>query len=265
MRKQTKIISITVIILLGYSIFSFSNLSGYSQEAAPVIIDPAPAATPASKKGISFFKPSEFSKKQRKERLELREKQEKERKTERERIKAEKEKSKQENVKKLEKEKKAYGFRGKTNEQSLKQKNIARESIHQRNKQIRKTKRTKKYVEITSSEEDPLFIIDAYVKNTKSEYLKLKGVEVKYNLKLINQTPKIIKSVLIIWERKIPFTETLTIQKETKISRPIVPYERRIVEYNDLDSKREGETYRVKIASVVFEDGTQWKNPVLSK
>ena len=71
--------------------------------------------------------------------------------------------------------------------------------------------------------------------------------------------------MLIIWERKIPFTETLTIQKETKISRPIVPYERRIVEYNDLDSKREGETYRVKIASVVFEDGTQWKNPVLSK
>lgn len=255
MRKQTKIISAAVIILLGYSI-----LRGYSQEAPPVIIDPAPVATPASKKGVSFFKPTEFSKKQKKERLELREKQEKERKAERERIKTEKEA-----VKKLEKEKKAYGFQKKIDEKSLNQKNIARVAIHERNKQIRKTKRTKKYVEITSSEEDPLFITDAYVKNTKSEYLKLKGVEVKYNLKLLNQTPKIINSVLIIWERKIPFTETLTIQKETKISRPIVPYERRIVEYNDLDSKREGETYRVKIASVVFEDGTQWKNPVLSK
>ena len=263
MRKQTKTISAAVIILLGYSI-----LSGFSQEAPPVIIDPAPAATPSekkSKKGLSFFKPNEFSKKQRKERLELRDKQEKERKTERERIKAEKEKSKQENVKKREEKKKASGFQEKTDEKSLNQKNVARVAIHQRNKQIRKTKKAKKHVEIISSDEDPLFITDAYVKNTKSEYLKLKGVEVKYNLKLLNQTPKIINSVLIIWERKIPFTETLTIQKQTKISKPIIPYERRIVEYNDLDSKREGETYRVKIASVVFEDGTQWKNPVLSK
>ena len=51
-----------MIILLGYSI-----LRGYSQEAPPVIIDPAPVATPASKKGVSFFKPTEFSKKQKKE------------------------------------------------------------------------------------------------------------------------------------------------------------------------------------------------------
>ena len=59
----------------------------------------------------------------------------------------------------------------------------------------------------------------------------------------------------------MPFTEGLTILKETKISKPIIPYEKRIVQYNDLDSKRQGEEYRVKVAKIVFEDGTQWKNP----
>jgi len=255
-KNQIKTILGSIIILSGFSL-----LTGYSQESPPVIVDPAPAAAPQaplpeqkSESRFDFFKGSELSRKQKKERLELRQKQENERKAEKEKIKAEKEKARQEKLKRLESEKKAYGLDKKIDDKSLSQRSVAKIAIHERKKQIRKTKRTKRLVEIISSEEDPLYISDASVKNAKSEYLKLRGVEIKYRLKLINQTPKIINSVLVIWERKIPFTETLTIQKQTKISKPIIPYEKRMVQYNDLDSKREGETYRVKIASVVFED-----------
>jgi len=88
------------------------------------------------------------------------------------------------------------------------------------------------------------------------------NVELKFKLRLVNQTSKIIDSALIVWERQLPFTDKLTMIKETKISKPIVPYQKRTIEYNDLDSKREGETYKVKIAHIIFEDGTQWKNPL---
>ena len=52
-------------------------------------------------------------------------------------------------------------------------------------------------------------------------------------------------------------------EPEIKIAKPIVPYEKRIFEHNEPNSRRDGETYKVKIAKIVFEDGTQWKNPAV--
>lgn len=139
----------------------------------------------------------------------------------------------------------------------------AKGQINDRLAEIRKARWSKKSIEIITDENDPIYIVNADVLEGKTEFLKIKSIDYKYKLSLVNQTPKIINSVLIIWERRIPFTETLTIAKRTKISRPIIPYEKRIVQYNDLNSKREGETYKVKIAKVLFEDGTQWKNPLI--
>lgn len=139
----------------------------------------------------------------------------------------------------------------------------AKGQINDRLEEIRKARWSKRSIEIITDENDPIYIVNADVIDGKTEFLKIKSVDYKYKLSLVNQTPKIINSVLIIWERKIPFTDTLTIAKRTRISRPIIPYEKRIVQYNDLNSKRDGETYRVKIAKVLFEDGTQWKNPLI--
>lgn len=139
----------------------------------------------------------------------------------------------------------------------------AKGQINDRLAEIRKARWSKRSIEIVTDENDPIYIVDANVLEGKTEFLKIKSIDYKYKLSLVNQTPKIINSVLIIWERRIPFTETLTIAKRTKISRPIIPYEKRIVQYNDLNSKREGEAYKVKVAKVLFEDGTQWKNPLI--
>lgn len=138
---------------------------------------------------------------------------------------------------------------------------IALKQNRERKAEIKLTKKRKRHVEIITNENDPIYILDAEVKDSISDFLKIENVEFKYWLKLHNQTPKIVDSVFIIWERKIPFTESLTISKKTKISKPFIPYEKRVIEYNDLDSKREGESYSVKIARIVFEDGTQWLNP----
>lgn len=137
------------------------------------------------------------------------------------------------------------------------------EEIYKREKEIRKAKYTKRYVEIVTNENDPIYIEDAAVQDSKTAFLKIKDVEFKYKVILKNQTPKIINSILIVWERGIPFTESLTISKPIKISKPMIPYERRTVHFNDNDSKRQGELYKVKVAKVIFEDGTQWRNPKL--
>ena len=147
--------------------------------------------------------------------------------------------------------------------EKLKNKAMSNEEVKGRYITVRKTKRSGRYIEVITNENDPLFIASADVLNAKTEFLKIGGVEFKYKIKVQNQTPKIINSALIIWERKLPFNPSQTILKETTISKPFIPYEKRIIEYNDLNSKREGESYKVKVANVIFEDGTQWKNPGL--
>jgi len=99
------------------------------------------------------------------------------------------------------------------------------------------------------------------VKGAKTNFLKITDIELNYKIKIVNQTPKIINVTSVVWERSEPFTDVpSTVLKETKISKPIIPYEERIIEYIEKDTFRNGETYRVKIVKVIFEDGTQWKN-----
>ena len=137
---------------------------------------------------------------------------------------------------------------------------IAKKTIEDRTKEIEEIKHSNNTVEVISSKEDPLYIKKAQVLKTKTKFMEIKDVEFNYKLELYNQTPKVINFALIVWERRLAFNDTQTLAKEIKIAKPITPYEKRIVEYNELDSKRSGETYKVKISKVVFEDGTQWKN-----
>ncbi len=229
------------------------------QQIAPIQkVQVQPSPTTEKTETFFFFKKNkeitELEEKHTKEKKELKEKIKKEKEEQREKALAEKEelKKKQESEKVDKK-----SLTDKVNEY----KQTANKEIYKRNRSIMKTRHSKRMVEIITNESDPLYIKEAKVLDSKTQFLKVRNVDYKYKLELLNQTPKIINSALIIWERKIPFTESLTIMKETKISKPIIPYEKRIVEYNDLNSKREGESYRVKIAKIIFEDGTQWKNP----
>ncbi|MBI3590819.1 MAG: hypothetical protein HY094_05510 [Candidatus Melainabacteria bacterium] len=234
--QKNKLIATSVIVLLFAT--SITHVNSEDAKQAPEVKD--------KKRGFFSFlhredkQVQDFIEKQKKELEDFKKKREEE-------------KTKEKNIEK------------KTLEETTKNQFIAKEEIDKRNKEIQKAKHTDKVVEVYTSEEDPLYILEAEVLDTKTKFLKLRNVDFKYKLRIQNQTPKIISSALIIWERKIPFTESLTINKETKISKPIIPYEKRLVEYNDIDSKRQGETYRVKIAKVTFEDGTQWKNPILYK
>ena len=135
--------------------------------------------------------------------------------------------------------------------------------IDERNKEIKEIKESANTVEVITNEEDPLYIKKAQVLESETNFMKIKDVEFKYRLELKNQTPKIINFVLITWERRLVFNDTQTLIKQVRVSKPIIPYEKRIVEYNELNSRRDGETYKVKIARIVFEDGTQWKNPAI--
>ena len=222
-----------------------------------------------------FFQTSnearELRQKHRQESIELRNRKKTERKEalERHRIlrKETKEKYKKEREEKANNLKTKKAIKENLNKSSrtekLKNKAVANEKIKEQDTIIRKTKKSGRYIEIITNENDPLFIASADVLNAKTEFLKIKDVEFKYKIKVQNQTPKIINSALIIWERELPFNPSQTILKETTISKPFIPYEKRIIEYNDLNSKREGESYKVKVANVIFEDGTQWKNPNL--
>ena len=206
----------------------------------------------------SFFfkdnKEREFTKNQRETIDELKNKQNKEFNELLERQKLEKE----EFIKKREQEKPIdEKVEEMQNENSIR----AQAEIKEYKNEIRKARKAKTNVEIKSNEEDPLYITFAEVKPGKTEFLKLKDVDLNYRFKLHNQTPKIITSASIIWERGIPFSESQTLSREIKISDPIIPYEKRIVKYNETNSKRSGEIYKVKIAKVIFKDGTQWKNP----
>lgn len=210
------------------------------------------------KRGFLFFKKDELTEKQKKERAELREKQKKERIAEQERIEAEAKSEAKADAEEAELAQEKREIR-------LKNKYLARRQIKDRKKEIRKAKRSKKSIAVVTSEEDPLYISDVQIKKSKTLFLKLQDVDLHYKLKVQNQTPKIINSIIVVWERKIPFTDSLTIERELRISKPMIPYEKRTIEHHDLDSKREGETYRVRVARVYFEDGSQWKNPAKLK
>jgi len=254
----------------------------FSQDIIDVeeLIQEGTTVTKKTGKGFSLFKRGRdkvtlsLQEKQAKEIEELREKQkaeriqERERKTQeiaelRQKQKEERERKKQEKAESRQKQKEERDAYKKTSEITRGNKLLARKAMNDRKKEIWEVKRLKRYVEVITNEEDPIYITKANVLDSKTEFLQVKDMEFQYKLKIKNQTPKIINSALIIWERKKPFSDSSTIMRETKISKPIVPYEERIVEYNELDSKRQGETYKVKITNVIFEDGTQWKNPVL--
>lgn len=141
-----------------------------------------------------------------------------------------------------------------------------KERIEERISEISKANKMDRYVDSITSEDDPIIIDQAKIVKAKTEFLKDKDVDVMYQVTLVNQTPKIINLASIIWERTEPFSDKgSTIAKETKLHKPLVPYEKRIVKYNEVDPLRNGEYYTVRVANVVFEDGTQWKNPVTSK
>ena len=222
-------------------------------QAAPTpgLPTPIPQATKEQKKKrFVLFKPDPVREKQRQERRDLIEKQKQE--LEDLRTKATEERK---TVKT--KEKKAIDL-----QQESKLKSDA--EVLKREKEVKAAKRIKRVVDVTTSESDPLLIKHAEVKNTKTLFLKVKDVDFSYQIILKNQTPKIINFALIVWDRKIPFTggETL-IKKTVTVSKPIVPYEERIVEFNEPDSKREGESFAVRVVKVIFEDKTEWKNPLV--
>ena len=139
----------------------------------------------------------------------------------------------------------------------------AQKILNERALEIKEIEKSNNTVEVVTNEGDPLYIKKAQVLKGKTNFLKIKDVDLKYRLELHNQTPKVINLAHIVWERKIAFNDTQTLAKEIKIAKPITPYEKRIFEYNELDSKRSGETYKVKVIKIVFEDGTQWKNPAV--
>ncbi len=139
----------------------------------------------------------------------------------------------------------------------------AQKVIDKRTKEVEEIKKSSNAVEVITSEEDPLYIKKAEIVEGVTNFMKVKDVELTYKLELHNQTPKVINFVLIVWERRLAFNDTQTLARELKIAKPITPYEKRIVEYNELNSRRDGETYKVQISKIVFEDGTEWKNPAV--
>lgn len=192
---------------------------------------------------------------------ELREKHYKELKELKEKQKKEKEELKQklEEEEKLKKEVKSQAHEEKT-----KNYRATKAQIKERKKQIWQARWKKRFIEVITNESDPVFIISADVKKGKTDFMRIKDVEFNYWLRVQNQTPKIINSILFIWEREIPFRGS-AILRETRVSEPLIPYEKRVIKYNELDSKREGESYKVKVARVKFEDGTEWINPEYKK
>ena len=176
--------------------------------------------------------------------------------------KKQKEEAKQEILKRKSDEVQKEDIEKKTENKQEDYEKIAARQIKEREEHLKKAKKSKRFVEVVSNPEDPLAIQEAAVIDSKTSFLKIDDVELGYKIKLKNQTPKIINNVLLIWVRKIPFNDSLTISREIKVSKPIIPYEEREIQYNDLDTKREGEIYKVKVDRIVFEDGSQWQNPV---
>lgn len=181
--------------------------------------------------------------KHKKEMAELREKQKNERKVELTKKKEERKKEREQR------------------EGGKKNKEITRKQISSRKKEITKARWTKNVINVITSKEDPVYIYHAKVKKAKTEFLGLKDIELSYKVKIKNQTPKIVNQVQVVWKRSEPFNDILTIKTDTNVSRPLLPYKNRTIQYNEEDSQREGETYSVLISKVVFEDGTQWTNP----
>ena len=231
----------------------------------------APQQPLPGKKKIHFFWQNEQREKYRKELEDLKNRQKQETEDLRKKRKQEtedlrkKRKQETEDLKKKTENDKAQkeALKKKVMEKQAESMLAAQEIINERNKQILEVKKNDNTIEVITSKEDPLYIQKAQVLKSKTSFMRINDVEFKYKLELLNQTPKIINFVLIVWERKLAFNETQTLAKEVKVSKPIIPYENRVVEYNELDSRREGETYKVEIAKIVFEDGTQWKNPAV--
>jgi len=246
MSQRKNIFVITVIITLLLILIGMN--SSYSQETESI------AEKHKEEK-------AELREKQRVERVQAKEQKKKERVKKREEHKQEIATKKEERVKQKEEHAKQKEVNKISREEAKTYKKVAKGQIKERKKKLWKLRWRKKVVKVTSSEEDPVYIYYAKVKKGKSEFLKLADAELSYKVKIKNQTPKIINQVQILWKRKKPFTDDLTVARETNVARPLLPYKKRTIVYNEFDSKRQGEIYDVRVVKVVFEDGTQWTNP----
>ena len=146
-------------------------------------------------------------------------------------------------------------------EAQKKSEKIEEEKINKKNARFKQLKKTERIVTTTTNPQDPLFISKAEILDGKTSLLKIKNIELNYRLEVINQTEKVINYTLLVWERKIALNDTETIKREVRFSKPIIPNDKTIIEYNELNSRRNGEIYAVKIVKIVFEDGTEWVNP----
>ena len=251
--NHTKKISILSFLTCALFLFSIGLVT--SQEQAQQL-PPTPPQQEQSKQAPN--EREQLREKQTKEREELRNKLAQGKKEAREKQIKERQEAKEKLRKKREKE---LLVKGKVKEQWRKNKATSTKLIKEYNEKILNVKKRGKFIEVITNENDPVYILDARILKTRTDFLGIKDVEYKYRVRLHNQTPKIINSLLLAWERKIPFIDTQTIAKEFRVSKPITPYEKRVVDYNEIDSKRNGESYKVKIIRVIFEDGSQWKNP----
>ena len=220
---------------------------------APVPPAPQPAIAPQKreKKWFGIFKVNEVRARHEQELKNLKERQQQE-------IENQKKRQEAENKRTTEVKKKILETQTKTTE-------TAKPQIQAREKEIKVADRSERIVEVITHELDPLYIKLAQVKKTKTKFLRMKHVDLEYRLDLVNQTPKIINFVLLTWERKISFSNVQTLSKQFKISKPLVPYKVEKFRFNEVDSKREGETYKAVINRIIFEDGTEWNNPAVAK
>lgn len=241
------------IFLLVSAVLSFSVLSISSQEMAP--------AKNKENKVSSETEALRQRQNEGRKRLDERQREERKRLFERKR----EEKKRLQEQQKQEKQQ-IYNKNKEERKKILEQKGIEREkgketrkALKERDKEIRRAKRAQKVIDVISSTDDPIIIVDASVNRSKTAYLKIKGIELEYKAKIKNNTTKIINLFTIVWEKGVPANKTQQ-QVETKIAQPLIPNKERIVKYNEIDNEIQGETYSVKVKKVIFEDGTEWQN-----
>jgi len=115
-------------------------------------------------------------------------------------------------------------------------------------------------VEIINDTSSPMRLVSADVKDKGTSLLKMKGLEHAFVAKLYNNSGKRVLAYQLVWQRHLPFEEYAEQDVRVNNLNPVKPGASDELEFRKPIHYRKDAFYKVLVAKVLFDDGTEWKS-----
>lgn len=115
-------------------------------------------------------------------------------------------------------------------------------------------------VEIIHDDKAPIKIMTADVKDKGTSLLKMKGLEQAFTTRAYNNSGSKVMAYQLVWERHLPFEDYAEQDIRINNINSVQPGDDDTLEFRKPIHYRKDAFYKVFVAKVLLQDGTEWKS-----